>query len=111
MKENDDIAMAPRDYYLVNSQTWKSLVEAFNGSPETALDFAVVLKTLRDSISAGRKGREAAIASLDLGIETAFPLTRDYKAALKLFHVRISGTLKREEELPRLVEEILKRKK
>jgi len=111
IKEDAAVAMAPRDYYLVDVQTWEAIVEAFEGNPETALDFAVVLKTLRDSISAGRKGREAAIASLDLGIEKTFPLTRDYMAALNLFHARISGTLKREEELPRLVKEISEKKK
>jgi len=111
MKEEDAVAMASRDYYLVDVQIWEALVKAFEGNPETAQDFAFVLKTLRDSISAGRKGREAAIASLDLGIETAFPLTMDYNAALKLFHARISGALKREEELPRLVKGISEKKK
>lgn len=110
MKETDDVALSPRDYYLVDVQTWEAISSVFEGNPEAALNFAMVLKTLRDSINAGRKGRDVAIASLDVGIETAFSLTQDYQAALKLFYARISGTLKREEELPRLAKDILEQK-
>ncbi len=111
MKENNDVAISPRDYYLVDVQTWESIVESFANDPTTALHFAMVLNTLRNAIKEGREGREVAIASLDVGIETAFPLTEDYEAALTLFYARILGELRAEDELPRLVKEILEKKK
>ena len=110
MKENDDVAISPRDYYLVDVETWRSIVESFANNPVTALHFAVVLNTLRNAIKEGKEGREVAIAALKIGIETAFPLTEDYEAALNLFYARISGELKTKEELPRLVKEILEKK-
>jgi len=111
MKENDDVAISPRDYYLVDIETWRSIVESFANDPATALHFAMVLNTIQDAIKEGKEGRAVAIASLKVGIEIAFPLTEDYEAALNLFYARISGELKAEEELPRLAKGILGRRK